>query len=214
MYAIRSRFRSSPPNISNRDKKQQMVQPPLATDANWTDSSTGEHRTHTEWHSLAAWNDLGTQLCILLARKSTSVRVPLRIRFRTRERAFRKRQLVFSGSLQPLSKEPAFDLFFRFLFRQDWIVYTKRRSADPVFSGPLIVTINLAADSQQMIPPVRWNAPRLIPHPQKIRSRIQIPPGCLPHCSYPPKARSPSFKRFNLSCSSDLPNTAPHASRG
>jgi single-strand DNA-binding protein len=31
----------------------------LATNASWTDSSTGERRTRTEWHSLVVWNDLG-----------------------------------------------------------------------------------------------------------------------------------------------------------
>jgi single-strand DNA-binding protein len=31
----------------------------LATHASWTDSSTGERRTRTEWHSLVVWNDLG-----------------------------------------------------------------------------------------------------------------------------------------------------------
>jgi single-strand DNA-binding protein len=31
----------------------------LATNASWSDSSTGERRTRTEWHSLVVWNDLG-----------------------------------------------------------------------------------------------------------------------------------------------------------
>jgi single-strand DNA-binding protein len=31
----------------------------LATNASWTDSSSGERRTRTEWHSLVVWNDLG-----------------------------------------------------------------------------------------------------------------------------------------------------------
>jgi single-strand DNA-binding protein len=32
---------------------------PLATNASWTDSTTGERRTRTEWHLLVVWNDLG-----------------------------------------------------------------------------------------------------------------------------------------------------------
>src|SRR5215467_3891610 len=42
------------------------------------------------------------------------------------KRAFHKGQLVFPGSLQPLSKEKAFRTSLRPLFRQDWVVYAKR----------------------------------------------------------------------------------------
>ncbi len=31
----------------------------LATNSSWTDKTTGERRTRTEWHSLVVWNDLG-----------------------------------------------------------------------------------------------------------------------------------------------------------
>ncbi len=31
----------------------------LACNVSWTDSTTGERRTRTEWHSLVVWNDLG-----------------------------------------------------------------------------------------------------------------------------------------------------------
>src|SRR5436305_7662547 len=47
------------------------------------------------------------------------------------KRAFRKRQLAFPGSLQPLAKERAFRSFLRSLFHQDWVVYAK-----PPFGGP------------------------------------------------------------------------------
>src|SRR5437868_3825013 len=55
------------------------------------------------------------------------------------KRAFRKRQLTFPGSLQPLAKEPAFRSFLRSLFRQDWVVYAK-----PPFGGPQHVLHYLA----------------------------------------------------------------------
>jgi hypothetical protein len=51
------------------------------------------------------------------------------------KRAFRKRQLAFPGSLQPLAQERA----FRSLFRQDWVVYAK-----PPFEGPRHVLHYLA----------------------------------------------------------------------
>ena len=31
----------------------------LASNVSWTDNTTGERRTRTEWHSLVVWNDLG-----------------------------------------------------------------------------------------------------------------------------------------------------------
>ena len=31
----------------------------LASHVSWTDTTTGERRTRTEWHSLVVWNDLG-----------------------------------------------------------------------------------------------------------------------------------------------------------
>jgi hypothetical protein len=55
------------------------------------------------------------------------------------KRAFRKGQLVFPGSLQPLAQEPAFRSFLRSLFRQDWVVYAK-----PPFGGPQHVLHYLA----------------------------------------------------------------------
>jgi hypothetical protein len=55
------------------------------------------------------------------------------------KRAFRKRQLAFPGSLQPLSQERAFRSFLRSLFRQDWVVYAK-----PPFGGPQHVLHYLA----------------------------------------------------------------------
>ena len=55
------------------------------------------------------------------------------------KRAFRKRRLVFSGSLQALAQERAFHSFLRSLFRQDWVVYAK-----PPFGGPLHVLHYLA----------------------------------------------------------------------
>ena len=55
------------------------------------------------------------------------------------KRAFRKRQLVFPGSLQPLENERAFRSFLRSLFRKDWIVYAK-----PPFGSPQHVLHYLA----------------------------------------------------------------------
>jgi hypothetical protein len=55
------------------------------------------------------------------------------------KRAFRKGQLVFPGSLQPLEQERAFRSFLRSLFRQDWVVYAK-----PPFGGPQHVLHYLA----------------------------------------------------------------------
>lgn len=55
------------------------------------------------------------------------------------KRAFRKRQLAFPGSLQPLAQQRAFHSFLRTLFRQDWIVYAK-----PPFGGPQHVLHYLA----------------------------------------------------------------------
>jgi Putative transposase/Transposase zinc-binding domain len=55
------------------------------------------------------------------------------------KRAFRKRQLTFPGSLQPLVHERTFRSFLRSLFRQDWVVYAK-----PPFGGPLHVLHYLA----------------------------------------------------------------------
>jgi len=55
------------------------------------------------------------------------------------KRAFRKQQLVFPGSLQPLAQERPFYSFLRTLFRQDWVVYAK-----PPFGGPQHVIHYLA----------------------------------------------------------------------
>src|SRR5438309_5576332 len=55
------------------------------------------------------------------------------------KRAFRRRQLAFPGSLQPLAQERAFRSFLRSLFRQDWVVYAK-----PPFGGPQHVLQYLA----------------------------------------------------------------------
>jgi len=55
------------------------------------------------------------------------------------KRAFRKRRLIFPGSLQPLEQESAFRSFLRSLFRQDWVVYAK-----PPFGGPQHVLHYLA----------------------------------------------------------------------
>jgi len=55
------------------------------------------------------------------------------------KRAFRKGQLVFSGTLQPLENGRAFRSFLRSLFRQDWVVYAK-----PPFGGPQHVLHYLA----------------------------------------------------------------------
>jgi hypothetical protein len=55
------------------------------------------------------------------------------------KRAFRKRQLTFPGSLQPLAQEKLFRSFLRSLFRQDWVVYAK-----PPFGGPRHVLHYLA----------------------------------------------------------------------
>jgi hypothetical protein len=55
------------------------------------------------------------------------------------KRAFRKRQLIFPSSLQPLAQAPAFRSFLRSLFRQDWVVYAK-----PPFGGPQHVLHYLA----------------------------------------------------------------------
>jgi ribosomal protein S27AE len=55
------------------------------------------------------------------------------------KRAFRKRQLTFPGSLQPLAHDRAFCSLLRSLFRQDWVVYAK-----PPFGGPQHVLHYLA----------------------------------------------------------------------
>ena len=47
------------------------------------------------------------------------------------KRRFREGQLIFAGSLQPLSDPKAFASFLRTLFRQDWVVYAKAP-----FGGP------------------------------------------------------------------------------
>jgi hypothetical protein len=47
------------------------------------------------------------------------------------KRAFRHGKLLFPGGLQPLAAERAFHAFLRPLFRQDWVVYSKRP-----FGGP------------------------------------------------------------------------------
>ena len=55
------------------------------------------------------------------------------------KKAFRRRQLTFPSSLQPLAQEAAFRSFLRSLFRQDWVVYAK-----PPFGGPQHVLHYLA----------------------------------------------------------------------
>jgi hypothetical protein len=55
------------------------------------------------------------------------------------KRAFRKRELLFPGSLAPVAQERAFRSFLRPLFRQDWVVYAK-----PPFGGPQHVLHYLA----------------------------------------------------------------------
>jgi hypothetical protein len=45
--------------------------------------------------------------------------------------AFRKKELTFPGTLQPLTQAPAFRSFLRSLYRKDWFVYAK-----PPFGGP------------------------------------------------------------------------------
>jgi hypothetical protein len=55
------------------------------------------------------------------------------------KKAFRKRELTFSGALQSLSQESAFRSFLRSLFRQAWVVYAK-----PPFGGPRHVLQYLA----------------------------------------------------------------------
>jgi hypothetical protein len=47
------------------------------------------------------------------------------------KRTFRKKELLFPGSLKALEGEKAFGAFLRKLFRQDWVVYAK-----PPFGGP------------------------------------------------------------------------------
>ena len=47
------------------------------------------------------------------------------------KQAFSQRTLVFPGSLKPLTEARAFHSFLRPLFRQDWVVYSKRP-----FRGP------------------------------------------------------------------------------
>jgi hypothetical protein len=47
------------------------------------------------------------------------------------KRAFRRKELAFFGSCLPLAQEKAFHAFLRTLFREDWVVYSKRP-----FGGP------------------------------------------------------------------------------
>jgi hypothetical protein len=47
------------------------------------------------------------------------------------KRAFRKGELLFSGTLKALEGEKVFSAFLRKLFRKDWVVYAK-----PPFGGP------------------------------------------------------------------------------
>jgi Putative transposase/Transposase zinc-binding domain len=47
------------------------------------------------------------------------------------KRAFRRKELAFHGSCLPLAAEKAFHAFLRTLFREDWVVYSKRP-----FGGP------------------------------------------------------------------------------
>jgi hypothetical protein len=55
------------------------------------------------------------------------------------KRAFCQHKLVFPGSLKPLTEAKAFHAFLRPLFRQDWVVYSKRP-----FGGPQHVLQYLA----------------------------------------------------------------------
>ena len=55
------------------------------------------------------------------------------------KRAFTDRKLLFPGSLKGLSEQKAFNAFLRSLFRQDWVVYSKRP-----FGGPQHVLHYLA----------------------------------------------------------------------
>lgn len=55
------------------------------------------------------------------------------------KRAFQQRKLVFPGSLKPFAESKAFHAFLRTLFRQDWVVYSKRP-----FGGPQHVLQYLA----------------------------------------------------------------------
>jgi len=47
------------------------------------------------------------------------------------KRAFRHKQLKFTGRIESLRHAKAFAVFLRTLFRQDWVVYAK-----PAFGGP------------------------------------------------------------------------------
>jgi hypothetical protein len=47
------------------------------------------------------------------------------------KRAFKRHEITFFGSFQPLNQEKAFATFLRTLFRQDWVVYAKKP-----FGGP------------------------------------------------------------------------------
>jgi hypothetical protein len=47
------------------------------------------------------------------------------------KRAYRRKELAFFGSCEPLMQEKAFSAFLRTLFREDWVVYAKRP-----FGGP------------------------------------------------------------------------------
>lgn len=47
--------------------------------------------------------------------------------------AFQRGDLVFPGSLKPLSRDKAFRAFLRPLFRHDWVVYAKRPFGGPQF---------------------------------------------------------------------------------
>ena len=79
------------------------------------------------------------------------------------KKAFRRRQLTFPGSLQPLAQETAFRSFLRSLFRQDWVVYAK-----PPFGGPQHVlhylaryTHRVAISNHRIVALRRW--PRDVP---------------------------------------------------
>ena len=49
------------------------------------------------------------------------------------KQAFQREDLVFPGSLKPLSRDKAFRAFLRPLFRHDWVVYAKRPFGGPQF---------------------------------------------------------------------------------
>jgi hypothetical protein len=60
------------------------------------------------------------------------------------KQAFQREDLVFPGSLKPLSRDKAFRAFLRPLFRHDWVVYAKRSFGGPQFVSNTWPVIRLA----------------------------------------------------------------------